>query len=237
MIPDYLKLPPELAIKLLRSRVALPIDFTGLDARLHDYAFMITGLMRADMLEETKKLLVRSLEEGTSQTAFAENLEKAIAGSGWSPSGKRVELIFNTNINKSYWQGKEAQMTAPAMLKARPLWLFRHRDSPMERKTHKALHNKAIPADHPFWKAISFPISFGCRCSAFSVTEDYCKRNGIEILTNPPDPQTLIDSPSFRRGTDKQSRQQILKSGLDRLSPNLRSQVQKELKRNGKPKA
>lgn len=236
MIPDYLKLPPALAIKLLKSRVSLPIDFKGLDARLHDYAFMVTGLMRADMLEETKKLLVRSLEEGTSQTQFAENLREAIAGSGWTPSGKRVELIFNTNINKSYWQGREAQMRSPAMLKARPFWLFRHRDSPMERKTHKALHNKAIPADHPFWDAISFPISFGCRCSAFPVTEDYCKRNGIEILTNPPDPDTLIDNPSFKRGTNSQTRKQILKSGLDRLSPNLRKQVQREINRNNRGK-
>lgn len=233
MIPDYLKLPPELAIKLLKSRVSLPIDFKGLDARLHDYAFMITGLMRADMLEETKKLLVRSLEEGTSQTDFAENLREAIAGSGWNPSGKRVELIFNTNINKSYWQGREAQMRNPAMLKARPLWLWRHRDSVTPRPNHKALHNKAIPADHPFWKEISFPLGFNCKCSCFSVTEDYCKRNGIEILTNPPDPATLIDNPSFKRGTNSQTRQQILKAGLDRLSPNLRKQVQREINRNG----
>lgn len=163
MIPDYLKLPPLLAIKLLKSRISLPIDYKGLDARLHDYAFMISGLMRADLLEDTKKLLLRSLEKGESASDFAENLQSAIADSGWSPTGKHVNTIFTMNINKSNWDGRKSQMTSPAMLKARPLWLFRHRDSVNFRKSHKALHNKAIAADHPFWKAIGgFPCDFNC---------------------------------------------------------------------------
>lgn len=236
MIPDYLKLPPELAIKLLKSRVSLPIDFKGLDARLHDYAFMITGLMRADMLEETKKLLVRSLEEGTSQTEFAENLREAIAGSGWNPTGKQVNTIFTMNINKSYWDGRKAQMTTPAMLKARPYWVWRHRDSVIPRPLHLALNNKAIAADHPFWEEIGgFPCDYFCRCTAFSVTEDYCLRHGIEILTNPPDPATIAGK-DFLRKSDRQTYKQIVKSGLDRLSPNLRKQVQRELNRNNRSK-
>ena len=129
-------------------------------------------------------------------------------------------------------------MTTPEMLDARPYWIFRHRDSVIPRPTHKALHNKAIRADHPFWAELGgFPISFGCKCSAFSATEDYCKRNGIEILDNPPEAKTLIDSPSFRRGTDAKTKAQIMKTGLDRLSPNLRSQVKRELKKNAKSKA
>jgi len=65
-----------------------------------------------------------------------------------------------------------------------------------------------------------------------SVTEDYCKRNGIEILYNPPDPDTLIDNPSFKRGTDTKTRAQILEQGLKRLSPDLRTQVKKQIKTN-----
>ena len=229
MIPDYLKLPPELAIALLKSRIALPIDYKGLDARLHDYAFMISGLMRADLLEDTKKLLLRSLEKGESASDFAANLKEAIADSGWSPTGKHINTIFTMNINKSNWDGRKAQMTSPAMLKARPIWIWKWRDSVVPRPMHKALDGKGIPADHPFWKSISYPCGFGCRCSAFSATEDYCKRNGIEILTNPPDVKLIVDPP-FRHKSENKTRSQIVQSGLARLSPNLRSQVAKQFK-------
>jgi len=162
MIPDFLKLRPDLAIKLLMGRTILPIDFEGLDARIHDYAFMISGLTRADLLETTKKLLVRSLSEGTSFTDFADKLGEKIQDSGWSPTGSRVKVIFDTNINKSYWDGKKEQMTTPEMLAVRKFWLWRHRDSVVARPEHKKLHNKAIAADHPFWKEISFPCGFNC---------------------------------------------------------------------------
>lgn len=231
-IPEYLKLKPVEAIAALRDRLSLPIsDYKGLDARIHDHAFMVSGLMRADLLEATKWLIDKSLEDGTSFEQFTRSFNRRIGRAGYQPSGQKIKLIFDTNINKSYWQGREKVMRSPEMLAKRPLWLFRHRDSPNERKSHRALHNKAIPADHSFWKKLGgFPISFGCRCSAYSVTEDYCKRNGIEILSNPPDASTLIDSPSFKRGTDTKTRAQILEQGLKRLSPDLRSQVQKQIK-------
>ncbi|WP_055076782.1 phage minor head protein [Pseudanabaena sp. 'Roaring Creek'] len=230
MIPDYLKLPPLLAIDLLKSRISLPIDFKGLDARLHDYAFMVSGLMRADLLETTKKLLLRSLENGESASDFAENLQKAIMNSGWSLTGTHVKTIFTMNINKINWDGRKSQMTSPAMRKARPIWIWRWRDSPIApRLEHQKLNNKGIPADHPFWESISFPCGYGCRCSAFCATEDYCKRNGIEILTTPPDIRLIVDPP-FRRKSDNKTREQILKPGLARLSPDLRSQVARELK-------
>jgi hypothetical protein len=231
--PEYLKLKPVDAIAALRDRLALPLsDYKGLDARIHDHAFMVSGLMRADLLEATKWLIGKALEDGTSFEQFTRSFNRRIGRAGYQPSGQRIKLVFDTNINKSYWQGREKVMRSPEMMAKRPLWLFRHRDSVTPRPSHAALHNKAIPADHDFWKKISFPISFNCKCSAYPVTEDYCKRNGIEILYNPPDPDTLIDNPSFKRGTDNKTRQQILEQGLKRLSPDLRTQVKKQIKAN-----
>jgi hypothetical protein len=231
--PEYLKLKPVEAIAALRDRLAIPLsDYKGLDARIHDHAFMVSGLMRADLLEATKWLIGKALEDGTSFEQFTRSFNRRIGRAGYQPSGQRIKLIFDTNINKSYWQGREKVMRSPEMLAKRPLWLWRHRDSVVPRPTHKALHNKAIPADHPFWKSISFPLGFQCKCTCMSVTEDYCKRNGIEILYNPPDPDTLIDNPSFKRGTDTKTRAQILEQGLKRLSPDLRTQVKKQIKTN-----
>jgi hypothetical protein len=230
MIPDYLKLPPLLAIKFLKEKLSLPIDYKGLDARLHDYAFMISGLMRADMLESTKDLLIKALEEGTSAKDFANSLQGAIAGSGWNPSGKQVKLIFSTNINNVHWQGQKAKMSTPAMLKARPLWLWIWRDSVHERIEHKKLNNVAIYADNPFWEEISFPCGFGCRCNVYPITEDYAKRHGIRIMLNPPDISLIVDK-GFRRGTDVKTKLQIVETGMQRLSPDLKTQFKRELRR------
>jgi hypothetical protein len=229
-IPEYLKLKPVDAIAALRDRLSLPLsDYKGLDARIHDHAFMVSGLMRADLLEATKWLIDRSLEEGTSFEQFTRSFNRRIGRAGYQPSGQKIRLIFDTNINKSYWQGREKVMRSPEMLAKRPYFLWKHRDSVTPRPNHKALHNKAIAADHPFWKSISFPLGFSCKCTCFSVSKDYCERNGIEILDNPPDPNTLIDNPSFKRGTDTKTRAQILEQGLKRLSPGLRSQVKKQI--------
>ena len=229
-IPEYLKLKPVDAIAALRDRLSLPLsDYKGLDARIHDHAFMVSGLMRADLLEATKWLIERSLEDGASFEQFTRSFNRRIGRAGYQPSGQKIKLIFDTNINKSYWQGREKVMRSPEMLAKRNMWIWKWRDSVQPRPSHQALNGKAIPADHPFWRSISFPCGFGCKCSAFSVTEDYCKRNGIEILYNPPDPKTIVD-PSFRRGTDTKTREQILEQGLKRLSPDLRSQVQEQIK-------
>jgi hypothetical protein len=229
-IPEYLKLKPVDAIAALRDRLAIPVSSRAItDARFYDYAFTISGLMRADLLEATKWLIDKSLEDGTSFEKFTRSFNRRIGRAGYQPSGQRIKLIFDTNINKSYWQGREKVMRSPEMLAKRPLWLWRWRDSVTPRPEHQALNNKAIRADHPFWKSISFPCGFGCRCSVFAVTEDYCKRNGIEILDNPPDPKIIVD-PNFRRGTDIKTREQILEQGLKRLSPDLRSQVEKQIK-------
>jgi hypothetical protein len=118
--------------------------------------------MRADLLEATKWLIDKSLEDGTSFEQFTRSFNRRIGRAGYQPSGQKIKLIFDTNINKSYWQGREKVMRSPEMLAKRPLFLWRHRDSLDERKSHKALHNKAIPADHPFWKEVSFPLGFNC---------------------------------------------------------------------------
>ena len=229
-IPEYLKLKPVDAIAALRDRLALPIsDYKGLDARIHDHAFMVSGLMRADLLEATKWLIDRSLEDGTSFEQFTRSFNRRIGRAGYQPNSQKIKLIFDTNINKSYWQGREKVMRSPEVMAKLDIWIWRHRDSVEPRPEHKALHNKGIPANHPFWKSVGFPCDWNCKCTAIAVSRSYCERNGIEILENPPDPSTIMGA-SFKRGTDTKTREQILEQGLKRLSPDLRSQVQKQIK-------
>jgi len=228
--PEYLKLKPVDAIAALRDRLALPIsDYKGLDARIHDHAFMVSGLMRADLLEATKWLIGKALEDGTSFEQFTRSFNRRIGRAGYQPNGQKIKLIFDTNINKSYWQGREKVMRSPEVMAKLDIWVWRHRDSVVPRPAHKALHNKGIPAASPFWRRIGFPCDWNCKCTAIAVSRAYCERNGIEILENPPDPDTIMGV-NFRRGTDAKTTQQILNQGLKRLSPDLRTQVKKQIK-------
>lgn len=223
--PDFLKLSFLEAIAAFRKRISMPIgDYRDLGAAYHDWAFSVSGLTKAELLDDTKYLLDKSLSEGASYETFTQQFDRLVGRKGWQPEGnrdRRLYTIFDQNIRGSYGSGRREQMTDPMILERRPLWLWRWRDSPNPRPIHQSLHNKAIPAKHKFWDAIrKLPCGWGCRCTYFAINEDYAQRNGIQILSDPPAPETVADPAFLYQGavTDEEVREAIVNDGIDRLS-------------------
>jgi hypothetical protein len=222
------------AIQYFRGKVNISAEERkNLPEGYHDWAFTVAGMTKADMIDASLWLIDRAISEGMSFEDFEQQWNRLIRRRGWTPRGtgsesRRIYTIFDTNVRGAYGAGRDKQMNDSAVRSRRPLWLWRHRDSPNFRPLHKALHNVAIPADHEFWDSGRIPAGFGCRCGKFSISEDYARRNGIRIETNPPDPETIFD-PGFRNPFNtsniKQQRQQIFEEKMSGLNENLSAAI------------
>lgn len=229
--PGWLSQPFSEAIAYFRKKITIPTQrWDEFTAQNHDFAFTVAGLTKADLLENVRSLVDTAIAEGSDIETFQNQFENLIKGKGWTASDKRIYTILDTNSRRAYAAGRYQQVTDPEVMEQRPFLVWKHRDSIVPRPNHLALDNKAIAASDPFWK-VAFPMcAWGCRCTVFSADERMLQRIGAKILTNPPDPKTIAEV-GFQRApglSPDEDRQDVLKMGLARLSPDIATQVQQD---------
>lgn len=233
--PEWLKLSFDKAIAYFKAKVPIPtVSYKDMADNYHDVAFSVTNLTKADILEDVKWLVERAIADGDSLEVFNRRWNRLIARKGWKVGGVRRKLIYDTNIRSAYSRGREQQMRDPDVLSRRPYWITRGGDSVSPRPHHAVLDNKAIAADNAFWKVAGGPIwGFNCKCKIFSASEDYLKRNNIEILEKPPDPKTIAE-PGFRKGllAEGANRDKILEDAIAKLDPAMQEVVKKSVDQN-----
>ena len=237
-IPDWLKEGFEEAIAYQSNKIALPADtLKDLEAEYHDFAFVVSGLTRADLASDLLWLIERALSEGLSLEQFTQQFDRLIGRKGWQPEGdkqSRLYTILDTNTRRAHAAGRLKQMREPSVLDKRPYWMWQWRDSVQPRPNHKALNGKVFLASDPFWDVAFCPCGYGCRCTVFDLSERDMKRLG-KVVSTPPDPKTIADK-GFRRapGTAlEKDRAEILREGLKRQSPAIRKAAETELKKQG----
>ncbi|MGL4376698.1 MAG: phage minor head protein [Microcoleaceae cyanobacterium] len=201
MKPEWLDLPFEEAITWFREKLNIPTEtWNEIEGRARDKAFTVAGITREDLLADARKLVDRFIAEGMSFDEFKRQWRRLLGRKGWSTQGneeRRIYLIADTNFRKAYSAGKRRQYEESNLDQRMPYRVWRWRDSPNPREHHKALHNKAILANHPFWQSVGdLPCGFGCRCQAFYANEQTLRLFNAEILENPPDPSLIVD-PGF----------------------------------------
>lgn len=200
--PDFLKMPFKEALEYFRrKRVVSPDEWAALSDEEKDYAFTIAGIHREDFLEDTKKLLVRMLdEEGMSFEKFKAEFAESMRKRGWGELPdkeleRKTKLIAHTNVVQAAKRGSIEQIKKSGIASKYKYGVCKHRDSRNPRPHHKKLHNKAIPLESEFFKKIWFPYGFGCNCAIFlAKDEDQVKRMGAEILQGKlPDPKDYVE--------------------------------------------
>lgn len=231
--PSWLKLPFAEAIAALRKRVTIPTNsYTKMSEGYHSWAFSVARMTKASLVDDAKYIVDKGVSDGYSYDQLTKMWQRLIGRKGWEATGSQVYTILDTNIRAAYSTGRAQQVFNPESMRDDDVIVWRHRDSRVPRPLHLALHDKAIAASDPFW-TIAFPsCAWGCRCSAFKVSRGYAQRNGIEILSKPPDPNTIAD-PGFRfnrAGLSERDRQTIIDSTLSTLPPSLRRKVENDLK-------
>lgn len=231
-IPDWFKQTFAEQLAYFRSKFTFTTkSWKDFKSEQHDVAFTIAGLTRGDLLEDAKWLVDKAITKGDDHETFKRQFKRLIGRKGWQATDNRIYTILDTNSRRSYAAGRWQQAMTPEIMQRRPYLVWVHRDSVVPRPNHLALNNKAIRSDHPFWK-VAFPMcAFGCRCTAFTANERMLNRMGATILDNPPDPMTIAEQ-GFQRAAGSMpevEKQEIIDSTLNRLSPEIREKVDREV--------
>ena len=237
-IPEWLKLPFQEAVDYQAQKIALPAEtIDRLAAEYHDFAFVVSGLARADLASDMQWLVERVIADGMSLEDFKQQFDRLIGRKGWQPTGdknRRLYTILDTNVRRSQAAGKIEQARSPEMLSRRPYWMWQWRDSVQPRPHHQALNGKVFLASHSFWDVATPPCGYGCKCGFFALSDRDLERMGKHV-EEPPDPYTIAD-PGFQRApgiNPVADREDILKEGLSRQSPQIRKLATAELQKQG----
>lgn len=249
--PQYRRLPFREAIAFLRDKVTVPTEtWLSLQREMHDWAFGVAGVVKAEILAAFREALVQALEEGTTLQDFRRDFDRIVAEHGWSYRGTRAwrtAMIYRTNLATAHAAGRYRQMTDPDVLAARPLWLYRHGDSLVPRAQHLAWDGLVLPASHPWWQTHFPPNGFGCSCRVFALSREEAAARGLAARAEPPpdgsyehaDPvtgeirqiPTGID-PGFDYAPGASlpgARAQVLQRALRRLPADLRALAEAEI--------
>jgi hypothetical protein len=168
-------------IDFFRGKLNLPSErWDDITRAAHDRAFIVAGAQQADLLNDLRQAVDKSIGGGSIQQ-FRQDFAEAVKQSGWtgwtgegSEAGQawRTRVIYQTNMATSYAAGRWQQLNDPDLLKARPYWRYVHCDSVTHpRPQHLAWNGLTLPHDDPFWQTHFPPNGWGCQCRVTAVRD------------------------------------------------------------------
>jgi len=172
-------------IDYFRGKVDLPTRaWTDVYAAEHDYAFVVAGVVKRDLLTDLRGAVERSIASGTTLEQFRKDFDQVVGKHGWQYQGERgwrTNVIWETNLRQSYNAGREAQMADPELRKRRPYAVYRHGDSAHPRPMHLSWNGTTLPLDAPWWATHTPQNGWGCKCKKFMLSARDVERQGLTI--------------------------------------------------------
>ncbi|SDI53463.1 phage minor head protein [Propionivibrio dicarboxylicus] len=206
--------PFEAQLEFFRQKLNLPSErWDDIVKAANDRAFIVAGAMQADLIQDLRFAIDRSMRDGLGIEAFRTDFRQIVQQHGWtgwtgegSKAGEawRTKVIYQTNMATSYAAGRYRQLTDPDFLAEFPYWRYVHNDSVMHPRpmhAHWGQIRLTLRYDHPFWATHYPPNGWGCHCRVVPVREP-----GEGDATEPPagwderDGKGLI--PGIDRGFD-----------------------------------
>jgi hypothetical protein len=159
------------AARRIASKPAVAKDvFDQLPDEIKGRAFTITGIEDFDTLEAVRDEIAK-LPAGADWDAVKRNVMEKI--SPWfSPeaAAKRAQLLMSHHAFAAY-----SATQARIMDEMADIFPFRQYLSTKDgkvRRSHAALNEIILPADHPFWEKHTPPWEWNCRCQVVELTEE-----------------------------------------------------------------
>lgn len=178
-------LPFREQIDYFQGKVDLPTRaWSDVYAAEHDYAFVVAGAVKRDLLADLRGAVEKSIAQGTTLEQFRKDFDQVVAKHGWQYNGERgwrTNVIWETNLRQSYNAGREAQMADPELRKRRPYAVYRHGDSAHPRPQHRAWDGTTLPLDDPWWATHTPQNGWGCKCKKFMLSVRDVDRQGLTI--------------------------------------------------------
>ena len=193
------KSPPQDAIRYLEQKFPKASwAYTDLLDKAHDRAFVVAKMVDVDLATTVQRSIIDAMQEGKGYKAWAKDIDKVLAKSGWydgqinvdaqgnakkvATGGQhRLETIYRTNVAAAYEAGRQQV-------------IFNDRDDDpfgyvmysaimdnRTRPTHKALHGKVMEKSDPAWSSISPPNGYNCRCTIVELTQGQIDRYGYKV--------------------------------------------------------
>ncbi|WP_070094880.1 PBECR2 nuclease fold domain-containing protein [Pseudomonas sp. GTC 16473] len=182
---SYGSLPFSEQIDYFKGKTNLPSRaWTDLYAAEHDWAFVVAGATKRDLLSDMRGAVEKAIASGRTLDQFRKDFDRIVSQHGWEYNGGRAwrtRTIFETNLRQSYNAGREAQMADPELRKARPYGLYRHGDSANPRPQHLAWNGTVLPLDDAWWSTHTPQNGWGCKCKKFMVSARDVERMGLKV--------------------------------------------------------
>lgn len=176
-------LTPEDAAAYWKSKVPMTNkEAMALTEEARKRAFYAAGLAKLDQVNLIHGALLQALEQGQSIKDFKKNIAGVIKKAGWD--GRRIETIFNTNMQTAYQAGRWKSIEKNK--KRFPYLQYSSVIDNRTRASHAALHGIVYPVDHAFWNSHYPPNGFNCRCTAVQISKYYAEKEGLEIQSRMP---------------------------------------------------
>ncbi len=185
---DQGRMTYEKALEYFESKLALkPSEFFKLRAKYKALAFTVSRYSSATVLKQFQDTLGSAIKDGTTMEQFRSDMNGWLAERGYQGmTPYQAENVFRTNVQTAYSVGSYEEMTKPAVMKARPYWMYDAVDDNQTRKTHRAMDGRVYPANSPVWEIWYPPNGYKCRCSVVSLTEAQVKSMGLKVETEVP---------------------------------------------------
>lgn len=167
--------------QFFRRKLNLPTNaWTDIYTREHDYAFVVAGANRDDLVQDFRQAVEKAIVDGVTLEDFRKDFDRIVAKYGWSYRGGRnwrSRVIYETNMRSSYMAGRYEQLMA--VREDRPYWQYLHSDAVEHpRPEHEAWNGLILRWDDPWWQ-YHFPINaWGCQCSVRALSDDDLARMG-----------------------------------------------------------
>lgn len=174
-------LPFSEQVEFFRRKLNLPTEsWTDVYGREHDYAFVVAGANRDDLVRDFRQAVQKAIDDGGTLEAFRKDFDRIVAKHGWSYNGGRnwrSRVIYETNLRSSYMAGRYEQLMA--VREQRPFWQYIHSDAvEFPRPEHQAWNGMILRWDDPWWQ-YHFPVNaWGCQCSVRALSMDDLVRMG-----------------------------------------------------------
>ena len=180
--PAYGSLPFKQQINFFRNKLNLPTNtWADIQAAEHDWAFVVAGANRDDLVADFRQAITKAIEEGTTLEEFRKDFDQIVQKHGWDYKGGRgwrSRVIYETNLTQSYNAGRYEQLKENRA--AFPYLRYRHSDAVEHpRKEHLAWDGLILPADDPWWDTHTPANGWGCQCYVEGVTAEEALMLGV----------------------------------------------------------
>lgn len=185
---DQGRMTYEKALEYFEGKLALkPSEFFKLRAKYRALAFTVSGYSSATVLKQFQDTLAAAIKDGTTMEQFRADMNGWLQERGYTGmTPYQTENVFRTNVQTAYSVGNYEEMRKPAVMRARPYWMYDAVEDDRTRKTHLAMNGRVFPADSPVWETWYPPNGFKCRCSVIALTEAQVRSMGLTVETEVP---------------------------------------------------